>query len=99
VLGRTNILLANLEKIYADGTFGGSFTQHMWQTYNIEVVIPSIPIARKGKVDIHQGRWIVERTIAWINNNRRCARDYERITQTANAYLLIANIRRIANHS
>jgi hypothetical protein len=70
----------------------------MQQTYNTEVIIPSVPITRKGKVDIHQGRWIVERTIAWTNNNRRCAKNYERKTHTDNAYFLIANIRRIANH-
>ena len=62
------------------------------------MVIPSVPIVRKGRVNIHQGRGIVEWTIAWTNNNRRCAKDYERKTQTANAYLLIANIRRISKH-
>jgi hypothetical protein len=62
VLGGSNILLTKLEKVYADGTFGNSFGEQMWQEFNIEVIIPSVPIARKGKVDIHQGRWIVERT-------------------------------------
>jgi hypothetical protein len=70
----------------------------MQQEFNLEVIIPSVSIARKGKVDSHQGRWIVERTIAWTNNNRRCAKDYERKTHTANAFLLIANNRRVAKH-
>ena len=99
VFGRSNILLTNLKKIYADGAFGGRFREQMQQEFNVEVIIPAIPIASKGKVDIHQGRWIVERTIAWMNNNRRCAKDYERKTQTANAFLVIANIRRIAMHN
>lgn len=25
------------------------------------------------------GRWVVERTLAWITSYRRCARDYERL--------------------
>nr|WKN38646.1 hypothetical protein K4G66_08020 [Tunicatimonas sp. TK19036] len=59
-------------------------------------MIPSVPIARKGTVDIHTGRWIIERTIAWTENNRRCAKDYKRKTDNANAYIYIANIRRLA---
>jgi len=51
--GKDNILLIQVEKVYADGTFGGTFTKQMKENYNLEVVIPSVPIARKGKVDIH----------------------------------------------
>ena len=94
--GEDNILLSHIDKVYADGTFKGTFNRKMKEHYDIEVCIPSAPIARKGKVDIHQGRWIVERTIAWITNNRRCARDYERKTVNANAFLMISNIRRLA---
>ncbi len=76
VFGRSNLLLANLQKLYADGTFGGSFTAPMLQEFNIEVIIPSLPIARKGKVDIHQGRWIVERTGPATNG---CASPFDSI--------------------
>ena len=86
----------NIEIVYADGTFGGTFSRQMKEKYDILVEIPKIPIAQKGKVEIHEKRWIVERTIAWTNNNRRCSKDYERKTENANAYLIIANIRRLA---
>jgi len=62
----------------------------------IEVETPNVPISQKGKVEIHQKRWIVERSIAWINNNRRCAKDYERKTDNSNAFLTIAHIRILA---
>jgi putative transposase len=91
-----NILVENISKIYADGTFGGTFSQEMKEKYAIEVEIPKIPIAKKGKVEIHPKRWIVERTIAWTNNNRRCAKDYERKTDNANAFIILANIKRLA---
>lgn len=42
-----------------------------------------------------QKRWIVERTIAWTLNNRRCAKDYERKVENANTYLIITNIIRV----
>ena len=91
-----NELLQNIKLIFADGTFGGTFRKEMAEKYNIEVEIPKIPIAHKGKMEIHQKRWIVERTIAWTVNNRRLSKDYERKKENANAFIVIANIRRLA---
>lgn len=60
--------------------FGGTFTNLMKNQYGIKVIIPKVSIARKGKVTIHEKRWIVERPIAWTLNNRRYSKDYERKT-------------------
>jgi putative transposase len=90
-----NELLQNIKLIFADGTFGGTFRKEMEDRYNIGVEIPNVPIARKGKVEIHEKRWIVERTISWTLNNRRCSKDYERKTHNANAFVILANIRRL----
>jgi transposase len=38
-------------------------------------------------------RWIVERTFAWISRNWRLARDYERHTRKAAAFVRLAMIR------
>ena len=38
-------------------------------------------------------RWIVERTLAWVSRCRRLARDYERHTRTAAAFVRLAMIR------
>ena len=38
-------------------------------------------------------RWIVERSIAWLNRNRRLAKDWECLNQKARAFLLWASIR------
>lgn len=91
-----NCLLDNIEYIYADSSFGGTFSKEMSKKYKVFVEIPKTPIAQKGKVKIHEKRWMVERTIAWTLNNRRCSKDYERKTEHANAYLIITNIRRLA---
>ena len=90
-----NELLQNIKLIFADGTFGGSFRKEMEENHNIGVEIPDVPIARKGKVEIHEKRWIVERTISWTLNNRRCSKDYERKTENAKAFMMITNIRRV----
>lgn len=45
-------------------------------------------------------RWIVERTLAWISRSRRLARDYERHTRTAAAFVRLAiMLRRLAANS
>ena len=38
-------------------------------------------------------RWIVERTIAWLNRCRRLAKDWERLNRNALAFLRWASIR------
>ena len=88
-----NGLFQNIKLVFADGTFGGTFRKEMEDRYNIGVEIPKVPIARKGKVEIHEKRWIVERTIAWTLNNRRCSKDYERNIENSNAFTMITNIR------
>jgi len=38
-------------------------------------------------------RWVVERTIAWLNRCRRLAQDWECLNRTALAFLRLASIR------
>src|SRR5919112_1700583 len=35
-------------------------------------------------------RWVVERTIAWIDQNRRMSKDYERLAATSEAFIYVA---------
>jgi putative transposase len=38
-------------------------------------------------------RWVVERTFAWLNLNRRLSKDYEMLTGTSEAMIYIAMTR------
>jgi len=38
-------------------------------------------------------RWVVERTLAWLNRCRRLAKDFENLTDNALAFLRLAAIR------
>ena len=38
-------------------------------------------------------RWVVERTLAWLNRCRRLAKDWENLNAKARAFLLLASIR------
>ena len=52
---------------------------------------------------VHPRRWVVERTFAWVNRNRRSAKDFERTIKSATALLYAAAaivlIRRIARYA
>lgn len=81
-----------LKLIWADGGYRGElidWVKHMlgWTLQIVEklgdqcgfVVLPR--------------RWVVERTISWLNRQRRLSRDYERLPQTSEAFIYVAMIR------
>jgi putative transposase len=41
-------------------------------------------------------RWVVERTISWVGQNRRMSKDYERLTETGEAFICVAMTRLMA---
>jgi transposase len=44
-------------------------------------------------------RWVVERTLAWLNRCRRLAKDWEDLNHKARAFLLMASIRLMVRRS
>ena len=40
-------------------------------------------------------RWVVERTFAWLNRNRRLAKDFENTIESATAWLFMASVQLI----
>jgi transposase len=82
-----------LRHIFADGGYAGdklarTLVGHGAWTLQI---IKRSDIA-KGFVLLPR-RWVVERTFAWLNRNRRLAKDFEATTETATAWLYIANVK------
>jgi transposase len=83
-----------LLKLYADGGYQGpqfrGALQRVCQRINVEIVKRSD--VAKAFVVLPK-RWIVERTIAWLNRCRRLAKDWECLNQMALAFLRLASIR------
>jgi transposase len=83
-----------LEKLFADGGYQGpQFANGVAKALphlNVEIVKRSDPIS--GFVVLPK-RWIVERTIAWLNRCRRLAKDWENLNRKALAFLHLASIR------
>jgi len=83
-----------LRKLYADGGYQGpQFQDGLHQVMaGITVEIVKRSDAAKGFVVLPK-RWVVERTIAWLNRCRRLAKDWECLNRKALAFLRLASIR------
>jgi putative transposase len=46
---------------------------------------------QKGFV-VQQGRWVVERTFAWLGRYRRLSKDYEQSCQISEAFVYVASL-------
>jgi len=68
-----------LLKLYADGGYQGPEFQQAVARILRRVNVPK--------------RWIVERTLAWLNRCRRLAKDWENLNRKALAFLRLASIR------
>ena len=89
-----NELLADLRLLWVDQTCRARM-QAALPKHQLTVCTPDEVARNKGPFCIHVRRWVVERTIARTSAHRRLARDDERTTRHAAAWIYIANIRRI----
>jgi transposase len=83
-----------LKKLFADAAYQGpSFQKRLARVLpclKTEIVRRSDQI--KG-FEVLPKRWIVERTIAWLNRCRRLAKDWENLNRKGLAFLRLASIR------
>jgi len=83
-----------LKKLFADSAYEGPIFHtalaKILPRLEIEIVKRSDQI--KGFVVLPK-RWIVERTIGWLNRCRRLAKDWECLNRRALAFLKLASIR------
>jgi transposase len=84
-----------LRHVFADGGYAGPKLKDALQKigrWTLQIVKRS---------DTAQGfeviprRWVIERTLAWLGRCRRMAKDWEKTIASAEAWLLIAHIRRV----
>jgi transposase len=82
-----------LRHVFADAAYaGGKLQQALAKlgTWTLGIVRRSD--AAKG-FQLLPRRWVVERTIAWLNRNRRLAKDFEASVESARAWLFIASVK------
>jgi transposase len=82
-----------LRHVFADGAYAGGKLQGALATLgklSIEIVKRSD--TAKGFVVLPR-RWVVERTLAWLNRNRRLAKDFEATIESATTWLYVASVK------
>jgi len=83
-----------LKKLFADAAYQGPQFEKA-----LAKVLPHLHVEIVKRSEAAIGfkilpkRWIVERTIAWLNRCRRLAKDWENLNRKALAFLRLASIR------
>ena len=83
-----------LKRLFADSAYEGPLFEN-----GLVTIMPELKTEIVKRSDQVKGfvvlprRWIVERTIAWLNRCRRLAKDWENLNHTALAFLKLASIR------
>jgi transposase len=82
-----------LLKLYADSGYTGPKFRTGLARVCRQVDVEIVKRSDAGRFVVLPKRWIVERTIAWLNRCRRLAKDWERLNRTGVAFLQWASIR------
>ncbi len=82
-----------LLRLYADGGYQGPRFRDGLARVCRQVRVEIVRRSDASGFVVLPRRWIVERTIAWLNRCRRLAKDWERMNRNALAFLQWASIR------
>jgi transposase len=93
-----------LLKLFADGGYQGPQFADAVAKRLPQLTVEIVKRSEQAKgFEVLPMRWVVERTLAWLNRCRRLAKDFENLTDNALAFLQLASIRlmlrRLCNHS
>lgn len=83
-----------LARFFADGGYAGQKLETAIAHLD-QLAIEIIRRSDARRFVVLPRRWVVERTIAWLNRCRRLAKDWEASIASSKAWLLIASIRRM----
>jgi putative transposase len=91
VFARAKAQCADIRLVWADGGYAGKLIGWLRQFCGWALEIVRRNEAVQGW-QLLPRRWVVERTISWLNSYRRLSRDYEYWPETSEAFIQIAMI-------
>lgn len=91
ILKRLHEALGSVRHIFADGGYRGQLIAIAKRAWEIVIEIVKKPAGQVGFAVLPR-RWVVERTFSWLLRWRRLVRDYERLTETHEAFVKWAMI-------
>jgi transposase len=84
--------LCSIKVIMADGGYRGEIGEYIKNTFGYALQIVMRTDNTKGFKPIHK-RWVIERTFAWFENDRRLCRNYELLLETSEEMVKISAIK------
>lgn len=82
LIGQLSANFKSIVTIKADNGYKGSLTQVVKDMLSIDMQCVKSNYGTSEFIPL-EGRWVVERTIAWLDNFRRLCRNYEQLLSTA----------------
>jgi len=92
LLARLGGTCKKLRLIWVDGGYRGQLLDWVAERFRFRLRVVLRPKEQKGFAVLPR-RWVVERTLAWLNHHRRLSKDYEGQEATSEAMVYIAMIR------
>lgn len=92
ILSAMHEVYPSILKVWADGIYRGELVRRTHDELNIDLEIVEKP-AGTHTFQVLPRRWVVERTFAWWNRERRLSKDYERLPATTEAWVRVTMIR------
>ena len=77
----------SIQRFCADAGYRKTFEQDVSRELGLSV---DISVRIKPEWEVLPKRWIVERSLAWLNNSRRLSKDYEVSVRSAQRVCIIA---------
>ena len=82
-----------LQTLFADAGYQGPKFHNTLRTILPHLETQIVKRSDQKRFAVLPKRWIVERTLAWLNRCRRLAKDWENLNRKALAFLRLASIR------
>jgi putative transposase len=92
VLSAMHRVYPAITKVWADGSYAGGLVQRANADLNVDLEIVKTP-PDAHTFQVLPRRWVVERTLGWLNRERRLSKDYERLPSTTEAWVNVSMIR------
>lgn len=83
-----------LRTLFADGGYQGPQFQRAAAKALPQLAVEIVKRSDRARgFEVLPKRWVVERTLAWLNRCRRLAKDFENLARNAVAFIRLASIR------
>lgn len=83
-----------LRTLFADGGYQGPQFQRAAAKALPQLAVEIVKRSDQARgFEVLPKRWVVERTLAWLNRCRRLAKDFENLARNAVAFIRLASIR------